>query len=61
MRWIITIMIALISLLGAQSGLKKAAVIRAAKMDKSKPLVEILKGYTPVSYTHLTLPTKRIV
>ena len=47
MRWIITIMIALISLLGAQSGLKKAAVIRAAKMDKSKPLVEILKGYTP--------------
>ena len=34
----------------------------AAEMDPIREVIErVLRGHEPVSYTHLTLPTKRIV
>ena len=42
--------------LGAVTGVQA----QAAKVDEKDPAAVGL-GYKPVSYTHLTLPTKRIV
>ena len=39
---------------------RKAALARMEKMEM-EPVAEVLDDEGPVSYTHLTLPTKRIV
>ena len=36
-------------------------LVRKSGRSKEAFLRETVKGYRPVSYTHLTLPTKRIV
>ena len=50
-------------LLCAAAGLGLAAwlcVVRPYRAQE-RAMLMFLEGYTPVSYTHLTLPTKRIV
>ena len=39
---------------------KRVALLEAGPKDKN-PLIHMPIGIAPVSYTHLTLPTKRIV
>ena len=40
---------------------RRAAALLAPTRIYAKPILNLMRDFTPVSYTHLTLPTKRIV
>ena len=67
-RWALAILLALLGMLGpfsidtfipAFSGI--AASLNATPAEMQQTLSAYLFGFASVSYTHLTLPTKRIV